>query len=58
LWGWEGDPTREYKGENGLSHIIEKRKSEGIDGEAFAKDLYLAIADGKAVYRGEDIGDP
>ncbi len=58
VWGEAGDPARDYKGGYGLSHIIEKRTSEGVDGKAFAKDLYLAIANGDAVYRGEDIGDP
>ncbi|MDW8399850.1 MAG: hypothetical protein RMK90_14950 [Acetobacteraceae bacterium] len=38
-WGQPGDPTRDFRGGYGLSHIIVKRTAEGIDGEAFVRDV-------------------
>ncbi len=46
LWGRPGNPKRDFENGSGLSHIITKRKSEGYDGEKFARDIYVIIAEG------------
>ena len=38
-WGVPGTPAREYRDGWGLSHIIARRNLEGVDGEAFVRDV-------------------
>ena len=50
-WGQQGDPSRDFSGGWGVSHIIARRNAEGMDGEAVARRMVETIVRG-------DIGSP
>lgn len=49
IWGKPGNPSKNYEGGYGVSHIIEKRYAEGADGQAVAQAMVETIASGEKV---------
>ncbi|GHV34841.1 hypothetical protein FACS1894187_06270 [Synergistales bacterium] len=47
LWGESGDASRKYDNGSGISHILAKRASDGMDSEQFLYDLVDVLATGK-----------
>lgn len=47
VWGQPGNAAKSFKGGFGISHVIEKRNSEGIDGQAVAMKIPEVIAKGE-----------
>ena len=46
-WGKEGNPKKKYSDGNGISHIIAKRNSEGLNGEEIARMMPEVIVKGE-----------
>jgi hypothetical protein len=38
-WGQPGNPNRQFRGGSGLAHIIAHRNAQGLDGEAWVRDV-------------------
>jgi len=38
-WGLPGDPQRNFRGGRGLAHIVAHRNAQGLDGEAWAREV-------------------
>lgn len=46
-WGFEGSPGKNFNDGNGISHIIAKRNSEGLNGEEIAMKMPEVIMKGE-----------
>jgi hypothetical protein len=38
-WGSAGNPLRQFRGGSGIAHIIAQRNAQGLDGEAWVRDV-------------------
>jgi hypothetical protein len=50
-WGRPGNPNRDFRGGFGLAHIIARREAQGLDGQAFVRNILPGVLTGGSVTR-------